>query len=137
MEFLYEISKPIVVVFHTVLPNPNEVLRAKIKNIAALCESIIVMTKNSAKILMNDYGVMEQKISVIAHGTHLVQHKNKNSLKLKYGLKGKKVLTTFGLLSSGKSIETTLEALPVIVKDCPDVMFLIIGKTQLRAPCKA
>lgn len=130
LEFLYEISKPIVVVFHTVLPNPNEVLKAKIKNIAALCESIIVMTKNSAKILMNDYGVMEQKISVIAHGTHLVQHKNKNSLKSKYGLKGKKVLTTFGLLSSGKSIETTLEALPAIVKDCPDVMFLIIGKTH-------
>ena len=45
-------------------------------------------------------------------------------------LKAGKVLTTFGLLSSGKSIETTLKALPAIVKTNPDVLFLIIGKTH-------
>ena len=49
---------------------------------------------------------------------------------MKYGLKGRKVLSTFGLLSSGKSIETTIEALPAIVKQIPDVVFLIIGKTH-------
>jgi hypothetical protein len=40
------------------------------------------------------------------------------------------VLSTFGLLSSGKKIETTLEALPAIIKKNPDVLFLIIGKTH-------
>jgi hypothetical protein len=53
-----------------------------------------------------------------------------NSLKQKYGLKDRKVLTTFGLLSAGKGIETTLEALPAIVEKCPEVVFLIIGKTH-------
>jgi len=54
LDFLYELSKPVVIVFHTVLPNPNEKLKSLLKNIVAACESIIVMTKNSAHILMND-----------------------------------------------------------------------------------
>jgi hypothetical protein len=59
-----------------------------------------------------------------------VPHLNRESLKKKYGIKDRKVLTTFGLLSSGKSIETTLEALPAIIKTNPDVIFLVIGKTH-------
>ena len=130
LKFLYELSKPVVIVFHTVLPHPDEQLKLKIKNIGAACEVIIVMTHNSAEILTNDYGLPLQKISVIAHGTHLVPHLNKKFLKTKYGLKDRKVLSTFGLLSSGKSIETTLDALPAIVRQCPEVIFLIIGKTH-------
>ena len=130
LQFLYDLTKPVVIVFHTVLPHPDEQLTSKIQHIAAACRSIIVMTHNSAGILTTDYGLSRQKISVIAHGTHLVPHLNKGFLKKKYGLKGRKVLTTFGLLSSGKSIETTLEALPAIVKTSPDVVFLVIGKTH-------
>ncbi|MCK9399766.1 MAG: glycosyltransferase [Bacteroidales bacterium] len=130
LQFLYELSKPVVIVFHTVLPHPDEQLKSKLKSIAAACESIVVMTHTSADILTNDYAVPQQKISVIAHGTHLVPRLSKKSLKLKYGLKDRKVLTTFGLLSSGKGIETTLEALPAIVKTSPDVVFLVIGKTH-------
>ena len=130
LKFLYELSKPTVIVFHTVLPHPDDVLKSKIQAIAAICRSIIVMTHNSAEILTNDYGVPAQKVSVIAHGTHLVPRLNKTSLKLKYKLKGRKILTTFGLLSSGKGIETTIEALPAIVQKCPEVVFLVIGKTH-------
>lgn len=130
IEFLYELSKPVAIVFHTVLPHPDEQLQIKIKRIEAACESIVVMTNTSADILINDYAVSRKKISVIAHGTHLVPGLNKNTLKLKYGLKGRKVLTTFGLLSSGKGIETTIDALPAIVKKCPEAVFLLIGKTH-------
>ena len=130
LNMLYGIMKPMAVVFHTVLPKPNEHLKSEVKNIADACKSIIVMTKTSADILMNDYGVASHKITIIAHGTHLVQHLSEKFLKDKYNLIGKKVLTTFGLLSSGKSIETTLDALPIIVKQIPNVMFLIIGKTH-------
>ncbi len=130
LQFLYTLSKPVVIVFHTVLPHPDELLTSKIQRIAAVCRSIIVMTHNSAGILTTDYGVPRGKISVIAHGTHLVPHLSKKFLKVKYGLKDRKVLSTFGLLSSGKSIETTIEALPAIVKQSPEVIFLIIGKTH-------
>jgi glycosyltransferase involved in cell wall biosynthesis len=130
LQFLNKLSKPVVIVFHTVLPHPDEQLISKVQHIAAACRSIIVMTHNSAGILTTDYGIPRQKISVIAHGTHLVPHLSKKFLKVKYELKGRKVLTTFGLLSSGKSIETTLEALPDIIKQSPEVVFLIIGKTH-------
>ena len=130
LQLLYELSKPIVLVFHTVLPKPDQRLKTEVKNIIAACKSVIVMTNTSANILMTDYGVHKQKISVIPHGTHLVQHLNEHILKEKYKLSGRKVLTTFGLLSKGKSLETTIEALPAIVKQCPEVLFLIIGKTH-------
>lgn len=130
LQFLKELTKPVVVVFHTVLPHPDEKLKSKMKSIASPCESIIVMTHNSAEILMCDYNLPKKKISVIAHGTHLVPHLNREFLKKKYGIKGRKILTTFGLLSSGKGIETTIKALPAIVKNNPSVLFLIIGKTH-------
>jgi len=130
LRFLAILSKPVVVVFHTVLSHPDELLKSEVKNIADVSESIIVMTYNSAHILINSYGLPEEKISVIAHGTHLVPYINIKDLKIKYGLTGRKVLTTFGLLSSGKSIETTIKALPSIIKTNPDVIFLVIGKTH-------
>jgi glycosyltransferase involved in cell wall biosynthesis len=130
LQFIHQVTKHVVIVFHTVLPRPDELFKMKVQNIAAACEAIVVMTHNSAGILTHDYGVPEQKISVIAHGTHLVPHLSVSYLKAKYGFKYRKILTTFGLLSSGKSIETTLEALPLIVKKCPEVVFLIIGKTH-------
>lgn len=129
-QLLIAISKPIVIVFHTVLPNPDKLLKEKVQNIAAACKSIIVMTNTSAEILMQDYDIAAKKITIIPHGTHLVPRLNKTTLKLKYKLKGKKVLSTFGLLSSGKDIGTTLDALPAIIKQRPETMFLILGKTH-------
>ena len=130
LQFIYGLTKPVVIVFHTVLPHPDEQLKSKIMSIAAACTSIIVMTHNAKGILTSDYDLPEKKISVIPHGTHLVQHLSESFLKKKYGLINRKVLTTFGLLSSGKSIETTLKALPAIIRHCPEVIFLIIGKTH-------
>ena len=128
--FLQALTKPVTVVFHTVLPNPSLELKAKVNRITDVAVGIIVMTHSSATILEKDYGIKSDMVTVIPHGTHLVPHADPNILKLKYGLMGKKVLSTFGLLSSGKSIETTLKALPVIVANCKDAMFLIIGKTH-------
>jgi glycosyltransferase involved in cell wall biosynthesis len=130
LQFLAELSKPVIIVFHTVLPNPDEKLRSKVRSIAGFCDSIIVMTRTSVEILATGYEIPREKISVIAHGTHLVAHSDTTFLKEKHGLTGRKVLTTFGLLSAGKSIETTLDALPAIVQKHPDVIFLIIGKTH-------
>ena len=128
--FLDKLSKPLVSVFHTVLPFPDLKFREKVQHIVSVCKSVIVMTHKSAQILMDDYGVAREKIEVIAHGTHLVAHLDKDYLKEKYGLKERKVLSTFGLLSSGKGIETTLNALPEVIKTNPETMFLIIGKTH-------
>ncbi len=128
--FLQTLTKPIIICFHTVLPNPNDTLKTLVKTIAKYTQSIIVMTNTSAQILKNDYEVNANKIEVIAHGTHLISHGDKILLKQKYNFSNKKILSTFGLLGKGKSIETTLNALPTIIKKYKDVLFLILGKTH-------
>lgn len=130
MDFIHQVRKPVMVAFHSVLPSPDKKLKDKVISIAEASESIIVMTHKSSEVLTNDYGINSEKISVIAHGTHLVPHLDRSYLKEKHGLKDRQVLSTFGLLSSGKGIETTIAALPSIVKTFPRVIFLVIGKTH-------
>lgn len=130
IQLLKTIHKPIIIVFHTVLPNPNEQLQKMIQNINTSVNSFVVMTNNSSEILQNEYQISAHKISVIPHGTHLVEHTNKDVLKEKYQVAGRKVISTFGLLSSGKCIETSINALRPIVKKHPEVLFLVIGKTH-------
>jgi glycosyltransferase involved in cell wall biosynthesis len=130
IQLIQTINKPIIVVFHTVLPNPNDALQSMIQRIHENLNSFIVMTNNSSKILQEEYQIDANKISVIPHGTHLVEHSNKDVLKEKYNVAGRKIISTFGLLSSGKCIETSINALRTIVKKHPEVLFLVIGKTH-------
>lgn len=130
IRLLASITKPVITVFHTVLPNPDEFLKANVREISKSSDCLIVMTNYSLQLLISDYQIPEGKITVIPHGTHLVAHSDKITLKEKYQLTGKIILSTFGLLNAGKSIETTLNALPAIIKENPDVLFLIIGKTH-------
>ena len=128
--FLQLLHKPVTIVFHTVLPAPSKNLLQQVQAITACATSIVVMTIASKKILLTDYNIPLKKITVIPHGTHLVSHEDKATLKQKYNLAGRIILSTFGLLGSGKSIETTLKALPFIIEKNPTVLFLIIGKTH-------
>jgi glycosyltransferase involved in cell wall biosynthesis len=130
IDFMESIQKPVIVVFHTVLPKPDSLRKNSVQTIVKNAVYVIVMTHNAAALLINDYGVSEDKIQVIPHGTHLVPALKRTDLKREFGFSGRKVLTTFGLLSSGKGIEVTLDALPVIVRIHPDVLFLILGKTH-------
>nr|WP_294860610.1 glycosyltransferase [uncultured Fluviicola sp.] len=130
LKFIQAIEKPVVTVFHTVLPSPDGKRKALVRNICLFSDSIIVMTNHSAEILKTEYAVPSKKITIIPHGTHLVHHLDKEALKQKYDLKGRTILSTFGLLSSGKGIDTTLDSLPQIINQNPDVIFLIIGKTH-------
>lgn len=130
IKFLKALNKPIMVAFHTVIPNPDQELIKHVKAIASCVTCLTVMTNSSRALLMENYGIDESKIQVITHGTHLIRHKNKEKLKAKYGLEHKTVLSTFGLLGPGKSIETTLDALPELIEEFPKLMFLVLGKTH-------
>ena len=130
IQFLNAVQKPVCLVFHTVLPKPNLELKSSVRQIVEVCESVVVMTHTSEDILIKDYGIEPEKTSVIPHGTHLVSHLDRAILKEKYQLAGRMILSTFGLLSAGKCIETTLNSLPEIIKTHPEVLFLIIGKTH-------
>lgn len=124
------IPQPVILAFHTVLPGPDPAFHDLVVSYAQHAQAFIVMTHASSQILQKDYSIPEEQIHIIPHGTHLLEHTNKDELKLTYKLKGKKVLSTFGFIGKNKSIETTLYALPEIIKKFPTVIFLIIGKTH-------
>lgn len=130
LQLLRNLNKPVAVAFHTVLPNPGEYHLNLVQRIAAKSQSIVVMTQSSAKLLTESYDVDASKIVEIPHGTHLVPHIKRRILKTKYKLIGRKVVSTFGLLSSGKGIETTIQALVDVVEHIPEVIFLVLGKTH-------
>ncbi len=130
IDFTKSLKKPIIIGLHTVLPNPDNNIWNTMQNLDESAASFIVMTHNSAKILEEQYLIDSKKITVIPHGTHLVEHSNKDFLKEKYQVAGRKIISTFGLLSSGKCIETSINALQSIVAQHPEVLFLVIGKTH-------
>ncbi|WP_289292663.1 MULTISPECIES: glycosyltransferase [Bacteroides] len=130
LQLLEQLCKPVVLIFHTVLSHPSSGLYAYIGRMAVACDSLVVMTYTSYSILEREYHVPTGKLTVIPHGTHLVSLRDKKKLKEIYYVSGRRILSTFGLLSAGKSVETTLKALPEIVKKNPTVLFLIIGKTH-------
>ncbi|WP_142786316.1 glycosyltransferase [Changchengzhania lutea] len=130
LAFLLALNKPVITVFHSVLPNPNEKRKKVIQTIDALSDKLIALTSISKEILINDYKCSQHKIRIIPHGTHIVLWEQKNALKLKYEYHNKIVLSTFGLLSENKNIETAIYALKDVVKKHPDVVYLVIGKTH-------
>ena len=99
LQFLAEINKTVITTFHTVLPNPTDDLKRVVQSIATLSNGLVVMTKNSANILMKEYDISTEKITVIAHGTHLVPTIDYSEKHTKNHLGNRLVLSTFGLLS--------------------------------------
>ena len=130
LNFLVAINKPVLTVFHTVLPHPDSKRKKVVEAIVNLSKKIIVLTHTSKEILTTHYGFLPSKINVIPHGTHIVLWEQKQKLKNKYHFSDQIVMTTFGLLGENKSIETVLYALPDIVKKHPQVIYYVIGKTH-------
>lgn len=128
--FLDHVKKPVVITFHSVLPNPDDARKEIVKKIAEKSSAIIVMAKKAVEILSNDYGIPQNKIHVIHHGIPSVEYLETKSFKEKLNLTGKKVLSTFGLMSRGKGIEYMIKALPALTEKYPDLIYLIIGETH-------
>lgn len=128
--FLDEIRKPVTVTLHTVLPRPPEEMRQVMLGIIKAADRIIVMTSTSKMLLETVYGADPDKVRMIYHGIHPLSYTESKDIKGQFGLTGRRVLSTFGLLGSGKGIEYGIGALPEIVKRYPDTVYLVIGATH-------
>ncbi len=128
--FLSMLEKPFVIRFHTVLPSPDAKRQRIVGTIALLAEQVIVMTRNSARLLQGDYSIPTDKITIIPHGLHQCSTENPATLKQRYGLSNKKVLTTFGLLSPNKGIEKGILAMKDVSARFPDAVYVVVGLTH-------
>lgn len=127
--FLEIIEKPVIITFHSILPNPDNELKSVVRAIAEKCHGIIVMTETGLEILRRDYNI-KTNIYVIPHGIPIVDFENQRKEKKRLGYEDKIVLSSFGLVGPGKGYETMIEALPEVIEKYPNVVYLIIGETH-------
>jgi hypothetical protein len=98
--------------------------------LADLSSRLVVMSQRGRAFLMDVYGVPEQKIDVIAHGIPDMPFVDPNSRKDQFGVEGKHVVLTFGLLSPNKGIEYALRALPEVIREFPNLVYMLLGATH-------
>jgi len=127
--FLEDLQKPVVTTLHTVLANFESAARKVLKDIAYHSASIVVMTRTALQLLKN-CNVKREKINVIPHGCPDVPFITSEKPKTSLGLRGRIVLTTFGLINRGKGIQYAIRALPSLVKKEPRILYFIIGETH-------
>ena len=79
-------------------------------------DRLVVMAQKGAEILRETYAVPDAKVDVIPHGIPDIPFLDSDLSKAQFGVEGRTVLLTFGLLGPGKGIEHAIEALPEIVR---------------------
>ena len=119
-----------VTTLHTVLASPAPVQRRVMDQINTISSKIVVMSEKARKFLRTIYDVPDEKIELIAHGIPDFPSVDMQRAKAKFGFADRSVILTFGLLSPSKGIETVIDAMPGIVRSCPNVIYVILGATH-------
>lgn len=130
LTLLRKLTMPVVTTLHTVLRDPDPDQRAVMIEIARLSDRLVAMGEQAARFLRDVYQVPGGKIDVIPHGVPDLPFMDPNYFKDQFGIEGKSVLLTFGLLSPNKGIENVIQALPAILKRHPKVVYIVTGVTH-------
>ena len=130
LALLKEVRMPVVTTLHTILREPNRDQRRVMEEVIARSNRLVVMARKGQEILVETYGAPADKIDIIHHGIPDMPFVDSSFYKPQFGVEGRKVLLTFGLLGPGKGLEYVIEALPAIVKRHPNVVYLVLGATH-------
>src|SRR6185295_13053792 len=140
LALLRELQMPIVTTLHTVLREPNGEQRRVMRDLIRLSTRLVVMSERGVEFLRDVYQAPASKIDLIPHGIPDMPFADPNYFKDEFGVAGKQVLLTFGLLSPNKGIEYALRALPDLIVDFPNLVYIVVGQTHpnlLRAEGEA
>jgi len=130
LDLLQELRMPIVTTLHTVLKNPDPSQLRVMKEIGRLSSRLVVMSHRGVDYLKNIYKIPEEKIDFIHHGVPDMPFVDPNFYKDHFGVEGKVVLLTFGLLSANKGIENVIQALPAVLSRFPNLVYIVLGATH-------
>jgi glycosyltransferase involved in cell wall biosynthesis len=130
LALLRELRMPIVTTLHTILIEPDIDQRRVLEEIADLSDRLVVMSQRGRQFLSDIYHVSPDKVDLIPHGIPDVPFVDPSFHKDLFGVEGKLVLLSFGLLSASKGIENVIEALPAILAVYPNVVYMILGETH-------
>ena len=130
LALLRELRMPVVVTLHTILREPKADQRRVMHELVTLSTRLVVMAKRGRQMLQEIYQAPPAKIDLIPHGIPDVGFVDPTYFKDQFGVEGRVVLLTFGLLSPNKGIEYVLNALPQILAEFPNVVYIVLGATH-------
>jgi glycosyltransferase involved in cell wall biosynthesis len=130
LTLLRRLKMPVITTLHTVLREPSSDQRRVMEEIAALSDRLIVMSQLSSQFLQEIFKVPESKIDMVPHGVPDLPFLDPNFYKDRFDVEGKAVLLTFGLLSPNKGIENVIQALPHILSQHKNVVYIVAGATH-------
>src|SRR5262245_60803639 len=130
LALMRDLRVPIVSTLHTVLEKPNDDQFRVMQKLCELSSRVVVMSERSRRFLIEIYGVHEEKIDLIFHGIPDMPFVDSNFFKDQFDVEGKFVALTFGLLSPNKGIEHMLNAMPQIIAQSPEFVYIILGATH-------
>jgi glycosyltransferase involved in cell wall biosynthesis len=130
LALLRDLRMPIVTTLHTILRDPDPHQRQVLEQVAALSDRLVTMSEHGSEFLKEIYHVHPDKVDFIPHGIPDVPFVDPSFNKDLFGVEGKLVLLSFGLLSANKGFESVIAALPDIVARYPNVVYIILGKTH-------
>lgn len=130
LDLVDRVAAPLIVTLHTVLAHPSDKQRSILNHLLRRASRVMVMSRHSRDLLGSVYGVDPARVAVIPHGAPDRPFGRGDSWKERFGLVGRNVMMTFGLLGPGKGLETVIEALPAIVARHPQTVYRIVGATH-------
>lgn len=129
-EMLNRLRKPLVPTLHTVLSEPSDQQRRVLRRICEQSSRVVVMAERARTLLRSVYEVPEERIRLVFHGVPDIPFGDTAPFKERFGLSGRTVILSFGLLGPGKSIETMLDALGKVVPEFPELAYVVLGVTH-------
>jgi glycosyltransferase involved in cell wall biosynthesis len=130
LALLRELRMPVVTTLHTVLREPRTGQRRVMEGLISLSTRLVVMAERGRRMLQEIYHAPPAKIDLIPHGIPDIGFVDPAYFKDQFGVEGRVVLLTFGLLSPNKGIEHVLNALPQILAEFPEVVYIVLGATH-------
>jgi glycosyltransferase involved in cell wall biosynthesis len=130
IHMLKNLKIPTIITLHTVLSKPSSAQLAIIHEMAKYSQKFVVMAQKARNILKTVYKIPDSMISIISHGIPDIPFVDPIFYKDKFGLEHKKVILTFGLIGPSKGIEYMIGALPKIIEQHDDVIYIILGVTH-------
>jgi glycosyltransferase involved in cell wall biosynthesis len=130
LALLRELRMPVVTALHTILREPKADQRRVMEGLISLSTRLVVMAERGKQMLQDIYQAPPSKIDLIPHGIPDVGFVDPTYFKDQFGVEGRVVLLTFGLLSPNKGIENVLNALPDILAEFPEVVYIVLGATH-------
>ncbi|NPV70528.1 MAG: glycosyltransferase [Firmicutes bacterium] len=130
IHLLSALKKPIVTTLHNVLEKPSPGQRETLKTICALSTFVVVQAERAVEMLARVFDVPRRKIVMIHHGAPDVPFLDPAYFKDECGAEGRPLVFTFGLLSPNKGIEYAIRSVSTVVRQFPDVMYIVLGVTH-------